>query len=99
MNNQPNRKKLRLESFDYAGSGYYFITICTKDKQHLFGTIVGNGQDRSLRYQRSLVYINPVFPVSPVFLYGNRPFMTTSSETNRTTPKLQAILQTIPENG
>ena len=43
MNNHPNRKKLRLEAFDYASSGYYFITICTKGKQHLFGKIVGNG--------------------------------------------------------
>ena len=47
MNNHPNRKKLRLEAYDYASSGYYFITICNKRKQHLFGKIVGNGLDRS----------------------------------------------------
>ena len=43
----PQRKPLRLESWDYGEDGYYFITICTKDKRNLFGRIVGNGLDRS----------------------------------------------------
>ena len=47
MNHHPNRKKLRLESYNYAACGYYFVTICTKDRQHLFGEIEGNGLDRS----------------------------------------------------
>ena len=34
----PKRKSPRLEHFDYAQPGYYFVTICTKDKQCLFGT-------------------------------------------------------------
>ena len=31
------RKKLRLDEFDYSQNGAYFTTICTQNKQHLFG--------------------------------------------------------------
>ena len=39
----PNRKRTRLENYDYSQNGYYFITICTKNKAKLFGNIVGEG--------------------------------------------------------
>ena len=39
----PKRKNVRLHGFDYNTPGYYFITICTKDKQKLLGEIVGTG--------------------------------------------------------
>ena len=39
----PKRESTRLENFDYSQGGAYFITICTKDKQKLFGHIVGGG--------------------------------------------------------
>ena len=35
------RKPNRLSGFDYSTSGYYFITICTAEKQKIFGTVVG----------------------------------------------------------
>ena len=35
------RKQLRLKDFDYSSCDTYFITICTKNKQALFGDIVG----------------------------------------------------------
>jgi REP element-mobilizing transposase RayT len=41
--NLQTRKPTRLKQFDYSQNGYYFITICTKDKQKLFGNIVGDG--------------------------------------------------------
>lgn len=31
----PFRKQQRLQDFDYARSGYYFITICVKDKRNI----------------------------------------------------------------
>ena len=31
------RKNNRLKEYDYSNSGYYFVTICTNDKQNLFG--------------------------------------------------------------
>lgn len=35
MDKLPNRKNIRLKDYNYAQSGYYFITICTKDKKNL----------------------------------------------------------------
>ena len=32
----PKRKQNRLSCFDYRNPGYYFITICTRDKENLF---------------------------------------------------------------
>ncbi|WPP48358.1 transposase [Catalinimonas niigatensis] len=32
-------KQYRLPGYDYAGPGEYFITICTRDRQHYFGHI------------------------------------------------------------
>lgn len=31
MQNLPQRKNLRLNDYDYTNTGYYFITMCTKD--------------------------------------------------------------------
>lgn len=33
------RKKNRLSEFDYSLPGYYYLTICTKEKFHYFGSI------------------------------------------------------------
>lgn len=30
----------RLKNWDYSSNGYYFITICTKNRKHFFGEIV-----------------------------------------------------------
>ena len=35
----PKRKNIRLKDYDYNQSGYYFITICVKDKHELLGKI------------------------------------------------------------
>ena len=35
-----HRKSIRLPEYDYSGSGYYFITICTCQKLPLFGDVV-----------------------------------------------------------
>jgi len=35
-----NRQSIRLNGFDYSQEGHYFITICTHDRQPLFGEIV-----------------------------------------------------------
>ena len=37
-----DRKSLRLKTYDYTQPGYYFITICCHNKQHLFGAIKNN---------------------------------------------------------
>ena len=39
MNELPKRKSIRLSQYDYSQNGAYFITICTKDRQSLFGSV------------------------------------------------------------
>ena len=39
----PQRKKLRLEDYNYNENGAYFITICTKNRQPILCNIVGTG--------------------------------------------------------
>lgn len=36
---QPRRHSLRLQNYDYAAMGAYFVTICTKNRRNLFGEI------------------------------------------------------------
>ena len=38
---KPDRRSIRLPGYDYASAGWYFVTICCKDRAHLFGEIVG----------------------------------------------------------
>ena len=33
---RPKWKEIRLKEYDYSADGAYFITVCTKDKKHLF---------------------------------------------------------------
>jgi putative transposase len=33
------RLSIRLPGYDYASAGWYFVTICCKDRAHLFGEI------------------------------------------------------------
>ncbi len=38
------RKEIRLKEYDYSTAGAYFVTVCTKNKEHLLGKIcVGDG--------------------------------------------------------
>ncbi len=39
----PNRKPTRLKGFDYSSNGYYFVTVCTQNKQKVLCDIVGEG--------------------------------------------------------
>ena len=41
----PCRKLHRLTCWDYTQTGYYFITICTKDKRKLLSSIHQDGLD------------------------------------------------------
>lgn len=38
--NRQQRKRLRLADYNYAEYGCYFVTICTKDRNLLFGEII-----------------------------------------------------------
>jgi len=42
MNNElPVRKSIRLKDYDYSTAGYYFVTVCVKDKHEMLGKTVG----------------------------------------------------------
>lgn len=41
MDDLPQRKPARLSEYDYSQNGAYFVTVCTKGKSHLFGSVVG----------------------------------------------------------
>lgn len=41
MEKLPCRKSIRLKNYDYSNNGYYFVTICTQNREKLFGEIVG----------------------------------------------------------
>jgi putative transposase len=34
-----NRKLNRLKNYDYSKGGYYFVTICTKNREDWFGKV------------------------------------------------------------
>ena len=36
-----NRQSLRVPGYDYASGGAYFVTVCTKDRKCIFGTVDG----------------------------------------------------------
>jgi REP element-mobilizing transposase RayT len=43
MNYNPDihhRRSIRLKEYDYSTAGYYFVTICTQNRENLFGEIV-----------------------------------------------------------
>ncbi|MGN0819780.1 MAG: transposase [Christensenellaceae bacterium] len=54
-----NRKRNRLEHFDYNACGAYFITICTSDKRNYFwndvGATIGRPQDIELSQYGKIV--------------------------------------------
>jgi hypothetical protein len=37
----------RLRSWDYAADGWYFVTICTLNRQHFFGELVNDAMQLS----------------------------------------------------
>ncbi len=39
MNQHRERKRNRLKGYDYSTDGYYFVTICTKDRKEFFGEV------------------------------------------------------------
>lgn len=44
-NDFPNRHSIRLPNYDYSKSGLYFVTICTENRENVFGDIVGARRD------------------------------------------------------
>ena len=41
MNDLHDRRSIRLQGYDYSQAGAYFVTICSHNREYLFGEIVG----------------------------------------------------------
>jgi len=41
MKELPNRKKIRIDNYDYSSVGAYFVTICTENRQKTLWNTVG----------------------------------------------------------
>jgi len=39
---EKKRQSIRLKKYDYSQKGYYFVTVCTHEKQMLFGNIMSD---------------------------------------------------------
>jgi REP element-mobilizing transposase RayT len=44
-----HRKSIRLKNYDYSKEGLYFITICTHNRENLFGKIIDENVGADLR--------------------------------------------------
>lgn len=40
MSERHNRRSIRLQGYDYSAAGAYFVTVCVKNRECLFGEIV-----------------------------------------------------------
>lgn len=43
-----HRQSIRFNGYDYSRSGAYFITICTHEREHLFGDIVNETMELNI---------------------------------------------------
>lgn len=43
MEEKPKRKHLRLKEYDYNEAGYYFVTICTRNRKCILGYVQNTG--------------------------------------------------------
>lgn len=45
--NLPQRKNIRIKEFDYSNQGYYFITICTQNREYILSKIIEDKQNNA----------------------------------------------------
>ncbi|GKT06731.1 transposase [Desulforhabdus sp. TSK] len=63
---QRNRRSIRLQGYDYSQAGAYFVTICTQNRECLFGEIV----DGEMRLNAAGVMVQTVWDEIPVHYSG-----------------------------
>ncbi len=64
--NKYRTKSVRLQNWDYSSSGAYFVTICTQNRIHYFGEIIGNKMNYTelgFIAKASWIAMERVFPV------------------------------------
>ena len=65
---QPKRKNLRLQNYDYSSANYYFVTICTAGKKCIFGK-PGKLNALGQIAERNLLEISEHFPNGEIDCY------------------------------
>ncbi len=81
--NRHHRRSIRLPGYDYAQPGAYFVTICTYNREHLFGQVVDGDMRlnqygeivrhewfRSTRMRREIELYPGEFVVMPNHIHG-----------------------------
>ena len=95
------RKSNRLKNFDYSSSGWYFVTICTQNRECLFGNVIDNKmvlnkygeivQDQWLWLEKQYKYVEfDAFHIMPNHFHG---ILIIVNETNRVGTGLDLSLQ------
>ena len=59
----PVRKQIRLSGYDYSQNGYYFVTICTQNRECILGNIINPtvvGADPCARPSNPIMKLNDV---------------------------------------
>ena len=72
------RKQIRLANYDYSQSGYYFVTVCTHNRQNILCDIVVEGlcalqkielTELGLQIEKALVNLPSIFPYASIDQY------------------------------
>ncbi len=56
-NKLPQRKHPRLDNFDYSKNGYYFVTICSKNRKQIFSHISERPDIQMPYIKRENIYV------------------------------------------
>ena len=60
------RRSIRLQEYDYSQAGAYYITVCTRDRESLFGNVL----DGQMRLNDAGQIIQSVWNGLPQFYVG-----------------------------
>ncbi|MEX0804897.1 MAG: hypothetical protein WD688_16505 [Candidatus Binatia bacterium] len=61
-----NRRSIRLQGYDYSPAGAYYITVCTRNRECLFGNVV----DGQMQLNEAGQIIQSVWNGLPQFYEG-----------------------------
>ncbi|HPN32919.1 MAG TPA: hypothetical protein PK843_00255 [bacterium] len=64
--NKHHRRSIRLKGYDYSQAGAYFVTICTQNRQCLFGDVT----DGEMRLNAAGQMVQSVWDELPLFYPG-----------------------------
>ena len=104
--NRRERKRNRLKNYDYSQDGFYFVTICTKDRKEFFGKIKDNKmmlnkygmvvENRWLWLEKRYNYVHlDEFIVMPNHLLGILIIGNNHRDRSRPVPTIRSISTTI----